>query len=180
MKSGKPVYCWDSSILIAWLQNEKREAGEMEAVTAIASENDDSKCIIAVSSIVRVEVLESKMPKKAGQTFIDFLDRQYVVDQNPNHAILNIAHNIRDYYQKDPKYQKTVTLPDAIHLATAIYLKADEFHTFDGHGKKDKGIGLLRLNGSVAGHSLKIVSPIKSQIDLFAGEAKGNAKKEEK
>lgn len=49
---------------------------------------------------------------------------------------------------------------DAIHLATAIHMKVDEFHTYDD--------GLLKLDGKMPGISLRIKRPdINYQIGFL-------------
>jgi hypothetical protein len=53
---------------------------------------------------------------------------------------------------------KTLSVPDAIHLATAIQYRVDEFHTFDGEGNS-RYLGLLPLSGNVGGHKLTICKP---------------------
>ena len=62
---------------------------------------------------------------------------------------------------------KTISVPDAIHLATAILYRASEFQTFDGGGT-GKSLGLLRLSEKVAGHRLVICKPQSRnpQLDL--------------
>lgn len=85
------------------------------------------------------------------------------MDVNPR--VSEKSHFIRDYYD-----QKGIKLssPDTIQLATAIIFNAEEFHTFDGSGKKRNG-DLLPLSGNVAGHKLKICVPYAQQGSLLTG-----------
>jgi hypothetical protein len=80
-----------------------------------------------------------------------------------------LAHDIRDYYiiRAQEHGGKTLSTADAIHLATAILYRADEFHTFDERGSA-KNLGLIPLSGNVGGHSLKICKPkaTSSELDL--------------
>ncbi|MGA8866223.1 MAG: hypothetical protein WB510_04605, partial [Candidatus Sulfotelmatobacter sp.] len=61
---------------------------------------------------------------------------------------------------------------DAIHLATAVLYKADEFQTMDGLDKKGKPKRVLGLNGDVGGYPLFITQPyprtgLPTQSHLF-------------
>ena len=60
-----------------------------------------------------------------------------------------------------------MSLPDAIHLATAAIYKADEVLTFDDGQKDKKALGLLELNGDERVEKLVICKPtVKQQILL--------------
>jgi predicted nucleic acid-binding protein len=59
--------------------------------------------------------------------------RSNVIPQSVDMPIARLAAEIRDHYRQTDFELLT---PDAIHLATAIYLKAEEFHTFDGSNAK--------------------------------------------
>lgn len=83
------------------------------------------------------------------------------------HAIhlhhLDLAH----YISKNGPTGLTLTVPDSLHLATAILYRATEFHTFDENDKpKQNALGLLPLSGDVAGHKLKICKPEAKQFGL--------------
>jgi len=76
--------------------------------------------------------------------------------------IAKLARNLRDYYAQRPEKYRGLNLsvPDAIHVASAIHYRATEMHTFD---KKDKPkfetLGLIPLSGDVAGYNLTICHP---------------------
>ncbi|HEX8165602.1 MAG TPA: PIN domain-containing protein [Beijerinckiaceae bacterium] len=74
--------------------------------------------------------------------------------------VASLAHDIRDHYMARAAEfgGKTLSTPDAIHLATAILYRADEFHTFDNDGSA-KSLGLIPLSGNVGGHRLTICKP---------------------
>jgi hypothetical protein len=74
--------------------------------------------------------------------------------------IASVAHDLRDYYstRKAEFGGKTLSTPDAIHLATAIIYRVTEFHTFDNDGDA-KSLGLLPLSGDVGGNRLTICKP---------------------
>ncbi len=83
--------------------------------------------------------------------------------------IASVAHDLRDYYQtrKDEYGGKTLSTPDAIHLATGIIYRVTEFHTFDQDGDS-KNLGLLPLSGNVGSNRLTICKPHarSPQLDL--------------
>jgi hypothetical protein len=56
--------------------------------------------------------------------------------------------------------------PDAIHLATAILYRADEFHTFDDQ--------LIGLSGNVGGHRLIVCKPETKSPELDLRKAKSD------
>jgi hypothetical protein len=68
--------------------------------------------------------------------------------------------DLRNYYSSRPDEfdKKTLSTPDAIHLASAILNRATEFHTFDDGGV-GKSLGLLSLSGNVGGYGLTICKP---------------------
>jgi predicted nucleic acid-binding protein len=125
----------------------------------------DAKIITSVLTVT--EVLDSKLP--AGmKTLIDGLMKR-VNRVGMDIKIARMAHDLRDYYiQRSAEFGgKTVAVPDAIHLATAILCRVTEFHTFDGGGM-GKSLGLLPLSGDVGGHRLTICKPKarNPQLDL--------------
>jgi len=168
MKSGNPIYYWDSSVIIAYLKGENRPPGEMGGLYAIARAINSGNASLLVLTLVRVEVLDSTLRPGVGEKFRNFLTRSNVQEQAVDHYIANLAHDIRNYYLMKNARGLTVSTPDALHLATAIIYEVDEFHTFDGRDAKH--LGLLPLNGSVAGHPLKITKPIELQTDMFDGK----------
>jgi hypothetical protein len=76
---------------------------------------------------------------------------------------------IREYHQNRGKKIET---PDAIHLATAVLYKADEFQTMDGLDKRGKPKRILGLSGDIGGYPLFITQPyprsgVPTQSHLF-------------
>ena len=119
------------------------------------------------SALTSVEVLASKIPTGFDTLFSDLLKRINRVSMDIKVAA--IAHDLRNYYstRQAELGNKTLSTPDAIHLATAILYRADEFHTFDEHGS-NKNLGLIPLSGNVAGNGIIICKPValRPQLDL--------------
>jgi predicted nucleic acid-binding protein len=70
--------------------------------------------------------------------------------------IATLAHDLRNHYANAGGNK--LKTPDAIHLATAILFRADEFHTFDE--------ALIALSGDVAGHRLIVCKPVAKNPEL--------------
>ena len=111
--------------------------------------------LIMTSAVTLTEVLSSRLPAGKANLLSGMLKRVRVCGVDLK--IARMAHDLRDWYaQKPDEYDnKTLSVPDAIHLATAILYRASEFHTFDA-ANGNKSLGLLPLNGNVAGHKLTI------------------------
>ena len=105
--------------------------------------------------MTRTEVLECRLTDEAKHLFDGALQRRNVQLIAQDIRVADLSHEIRNYYQaKGTK----LSSPDAIHLATAILYRANEFHTFD-NGGIGKSLGLLPLSGNVGGHRLTICKP---------------------
>lgn len=180
MRSGNPVYYWDSDVMISYLQNGKyRQPGEMEGLNQVANRINSKKASLIMSVLTRVEILEVKLENATKEDFLGFLKRDNIEEEIIDHHVCNIAHEIRDYYLRTRNDGFTVSTADAIHLGTAIHYGVDEFHTFDANPrKKPKHLGLLPLGSKVANYTLKICKPSVPQIDMFKGKALGKYPKQ--
>lgn len=148
MPGANPLYYWDTCLFLAWLKDEQRKSGEMDGVREIIQRQTRRDCRIMTSVITTVEVLQAKIPAGVDTFFHGLMKRVSRVGVDTK--VAQLAHDIRDHYAKAGKNLKT---PDALHLATAILHRADEFHTFDGDD-------LIPLSGNVAGHRLVICKPV--------------------
>lgn len=110
--------------------------------------------------VTKVEVLKSRLAEDAIRLFGELFKRRNVILVSLDARIADLAHDIRDYYQRIGKNVRTA---DAIHLATAIYYGVEKFYTFDGTGRRS---GLISLSGNVAGHDLIVCAPMVSQYTL--------------
>lgn len=172
MATGKKqVIYWDTCVFLAWLKDEKRSAGEMEGVKAVADLVFKDKVILVTSTLTRAEILEGRVPKGAIKKYDSLMRRSNIVPQGLDMPIAKLTSEIRDHYRKTDFELLT---PDAVHLATAVYLKADEFQTFDGSDPnrsprqkgKYKRCGLLLISEDAAIKKLKICKPDAAQFEL--------------
>lgn len=151
---AKRKYYWCSCVYIAWL---KAEPGRVELCDGIVSEVEKGEAIIISSSIVETEVLMGDLAPDVQEKFRALLKRRDVVAVNVDRTISKLAGDLRDHYRgKKPK--ESISGMDAIHLATAILYKVDEFHTFEPK--------LIRYSGNLAGHQLVICEPRSKQPNL--------------
>lgn len=167
MAGTDPIYYWDSCLFLAWIKDEERQSGDMDGVREVIERVKRRDATIVTSVLTLTEVLDSKLP--AGmKSLIDGLMKR-VNRVGMEIKIARMAHDLRDHYvQRAGEFGgKTIAVPDAIHLATAIMYRVTEFHTFDGGGF-GKSLGLLSLSGNVGGHRLTICKPQarSPQLDL--------------
>jgi predicted nucleic acid-binding protein len=168
-KTGKKTYYWDTAAFIAWLDGGKGHPTEVIAgLDDIANEVHENRASLCTSVLTQTELLQGMMDGEQINRLQNLLKRRNVVPISVDGRIAQRASEIRNYYnQRGIK----ISTPDSIHLATAIIYKADEFHTMDGSGKRQRPNDLLRLNGDVAGYPLHIRVPVAVQLSLLAGIA---------
>ena len=127
--AGKAITYVDSAVYIAWLKSEER--GEGDVIHAILN-----KKVIAVSSvIVRTEVMATFVPAEKAETLAQIIGPPRLQIKSVTTRIADLAAEIRGYYAKarvEKKDLPLVGMPDAIHLATAIYYECPRFVTLDG------------------------------------------------
>ncbi|MDO9096914.1 MAG: PIN domain-containing protein [Candidatus Methanoperedens sp.] len=158
---AKEIIYWDSCVFIAWLSNEVRTPAEMSGMEEVARLFDGNKIVLVTSVLSRVETLYGLMTKEAENKYIEVLSRPNLDEIEVHRDIAQLAHEIRSHYKS--KGKKTPTTVDAIHIATAIWAKVDELHTFDGCGKQP---GMITLNGDEILNGLKIMAPNAKQPTL--------------
>ena len=167
MAGGSPLYYWDTCLFLAWLKDEERKQGEMDGVREVIERSRRREVKLMTSVLTSVEVLSAKIPVGFDTLFSDLLKRINRV--NVDSKVAGLAHELRNFYiSRSEEFEgKTLSTPDAIHLATAIFYRADEFHTFDEAGSR-KSLGLIPLSENVGGHRLKICKPESRnpQLDL--------------
>ena len=144
--------CW--SLGVAWLKDEKRSRGEMDGVRETIARQRRREVKIMTSVVTSVEVLSAKIPVGMDRLFADLLKR--ISRVGVDSRVATVAHDLRNHYAQ--KGGKTVSTTDAIHLATAIHYRADEFHTFD-EGGSNRSLGLIPLSGDIGGTSSGYASP---------------------
>jgi predicted nucleic acid-binding protein len=158
MAGDDPIFYWDTCLFLAWIKDEERPSGEMDGVRELIERHRRRDVKLVTSVLTSVEVLQSKLPVGMEALFTGLMKR--ITRIGMDSKIASLAHDIRDHYMGRASEfgGKTLSTPDAIHLATAILYRVNEFHTFDNDGS-GKSLGLIPLSGNVGGHNLKICKP---------------------
>ncbi len=126
------VICWDSSVVIGWLLGPEDEPDRTTAIEPVIDSIEKGAYSLAVSSLLYVEILESKMPSGTIEKFEQFMrNREELEIIAVGIRVARKAQTIRN--------QTNIKTPDAVHIATAIVVGAKFFHTFDNY--------LLNFNG---------------------------------
>ena len=155
MSSKGSNFFWDSCCFIAFL-NDDRNAYDIPSLEQFLGDAKNGKARIYSSTITLAEVRPSFLKKRSIGTFADFVDdlSGAVVLLDPTPDIMTKAGYLRDLkYKKANATGRQLGTPDAIMLATCVYLRdtlgvaVDHFHTYD-QGKKrglegGKGIPLI-------------------------------------
>ena len=174
----------DSCVFIAWLSNEKRKLGEMEGVHGLVSAVDKNEVVLVTSTITETELI--KLTDEQMEMFKQFTRRRNVQVKAPDIRIGALANEIRSYYQKlkdeGATALPTLTTPDAVHLATAIYWGCERLFTFDENdesGGSRPRRALIPLSGLVAGkYQIEICKPIVAEPGFaFQWDTKKDDKK---
>jgi predicted nucleic acid-binding protein len=147
----KPRYYWDSAVFIALLIDEKRPPGELEGAKKIAALADRGEAIIYTSAISRAEVLGGGSGKVRNR-FLQLFGRPSYVWVMTAPAIHDAAGDLRI------RTKTKLAAADAVHLASAMRIKADALHTFDED--------LLKLNGRAVVNNTVICHPSADQKEL--------------
>jgi predicted nucleic acid-binding protein len=171
MAGGDPVYYWDTCLFLAWIKDEERSTGEMDGVREVIERSKRREVKIVTSVLTSIEVLDSRLPVGLKTLFYGLMKR--ITRLGMDSKVAAMAHDIRDHYMvRSAEFGgKTLSTPDAIHLATAILYRVTELHTFDRDGSA-KSIGLLPLSGNVGGHKLTICKPQARNPGLDLRKAK--------
>ncbi len=173
-------YYWDSALFIAWVKNEDRlDPADMEGLSEVLQAVESGKARIITSVLWRAEALDSRLSKSERDQLVKAFDGRRIVELSIDQRIMELASQIRSYHRVSPEKDKmkTILVPDAIHLASAIHYGATEFHTFDGKKQDGAPSKLLTLDGNVCGHKLRICVPKSSSQQLpivFKSSATGD------
>ncbi|SRR6266567_2428120 len=157
--NSRRIY-WDTSVLIAWLKDERQWPSDvLTGIQDAVYEIETYNAVLFTSSLTRTEFFTGQLTNEQKTKYALLMRRSNVQEVDPHQKITTRASQIREHYNQQKPSVKIKT-PDAIHLATAINYRADEFQTLDGleaGGKKKTK--LLALNGDTGVSGLRIVHP---------------------
>ena len=121
-RGGAPVYYWDSCVFIHLLQGTKGQI--LDDLADMARER---KIKLVTSTITETEVI--KWPKAIEQDsstdleISKFFKNEWIIRRSVDPLVAAIARRLRSNHN--------LKLPDAVHVATAIYYQVDALHSFD-------------------------------------------------
>lgn len=180
MSERLPVFYWDTCIFYEHLRDEPVAPAKKRAVLRILQSNKEKQNRIITSALTHAEALPRKLNEFDAAKEVQYwsyFNGIYFADHEISRPVIGLARDIRDFYYKeaDPKSgepHRCLGLADAVHLATAIIARVDEFHTRDRRGRGGNigllGIRKLTENGKIAGRwVLKIVDPEDPQGDIL-------------
>lgn len=157
MKVGKTVVYWDTAVWLAWLLGERQWPETVIAgIEDVILNLENGKLQLLTSSITRSEVFQGRLTTDQKNLWASMMRRSDVLAVAADDRVNDRSSAIREYHQS--RAVKILT-PDAIHLATAVLYKADEFQTMDGLDKSGKAKRILGLNGDVGGYPLFVTHP---------------------
>jgi len=162
MAGSNPSYYWDTCVFLVWLKNEsERAVGDMQGVVDCLNKFRRRELSLMTSVLTLTEITVAKVPAGTETLMETAMQRPNFSKLAIDLKVARLAKDLRNYYLSRPEFKgKTLSVPDAIHLATAILNRATEFHTFDEKdGNRDKTLGLIPLSGNVGGHNLIIRKP---------------------
>ena len=154
-----PRYYWDTCILLDHLKGSCPEPLIMQGIDECVKKIDGRSATLITSVITRLEILQSKTPEEAFKKLASMFDGAFKVMVQVSPPIVDEAYQIRNAFPG-------LSVPDCLHLATAIIYEADEFHTRDGSGTAKKSRKLLPLSGDQKLKGLKICIPPVKQMSL--------------
>lgn len=145
----------ETSPWIALIQGEADRAEHVERLLnqAAAGELQIYTSTLTITEITKGPKAEdARLSPEQEQTFRDFLDHEYVTLVSVDPVVAERAASLR----KDFPGLRTA---DAVHLATAIVIRAGVFYTYDDR--------LLKLDGSQSLDGLEVtIPPVDHQMAL--------------
>lgn len=135
---------WDSSCFLGWFNAEPEKRENCLGVIR-AAERGDIRIITSALTLVEVLYLkgEQRIPASKSDLVKDFFDRSYIVTVNVDREIASRAQEM--------VWQHNVHHKDAVHVATADYIKSKHLDTFDR--------GLIDLSGRIGTPPILIGKP---------------------
>lgn len=143
MSGKRPIVYWDSSTFLALLKGESHHRdGALEAIVSQAEAFDRGEIILATSTIGVAEVLAADLDDKVRDSFMRMTGRSNFQVVDVTTTIAETAANIRSHcYRRAKSNAETaylLSMPDAIHVATAALIEAEVLVTLDEKNKTNK------------------------------------------
>lgn len=177
--AGSPSIAYiDSCVFIAAITGEQRPGDEAQHVAGVMAELERRELVAVSSALTRGEILDCALSEQQKAVLERLLRPPKTQIKDVSAPIIDLATEIRNFYQQQKIDGKTnlptVELPDAIHLATAIYYDCPVMFTFDANDKREgkprPKRGLIPLSGLIADrYELTIMKPHSDTKGLSFG-----------
>lgn len=151
MTTKPKIICWDANCFIALFN---KELGRVDICNAIveAAKHGELRLYTSFLTICECAKIKDEYASEAEVIITGFFKHRYIIPVAIDDKVSRITRSLVREHKLDVK--------DAVHLATAISIKADELQTWD----RDD---LLRLNGKIADIKTQITKPtLEFQITL--------------
>lgn len=151
---------WDTCLFINYLTNQEKDKADVVHDLLIQAEKGQppTAITIIISNLVIAEVREKAGNVKERQEKIDQLFQTDWPYLEPHALTGTIAQLAREIGNDHP----SITVPDAVHVATALHAKAEVLFTYDGASDKRerrRSGSLLKYDGKIGDPPLKIQTP---------------------
>lgn len=163
MRSDVKKVVWDSCVIIDAIQ---KTPGRYEKIEPFLKDAENGKLLIVVSELSVAEVSHLTKLTDNGillddqvQLIKDWFENPYIVRRPVHAGISELAGEVG-------RKHKLKRAPDRIIVATALFEKIPQIHTFDGIDPKKKN-KLLPLDGQIGDPPLRIREPDPAQDTLF-------------
>lgn len=151
---------WDSCIFYTVLKGEDRRSGELDILHEQITKFNEGNLVIIASTLLLVEVRQSKLNSEKMEKFRQMLDRSNLVLADVSPSIAERAATLRNELCNDQG--KHLSTPDAIHVATAIELEVEMWTNDSLDNLNTAGI-------------LSLAEEIKSKYDIVICRPHGQA-----
>lgn len=119
----RPIYCWDSSAILGWFNEE--EDKPLDDMALVIDEVCKDEAVLLLSVTVYCEVLCVGKGTNGAKKFRSFLDRSTVEMVNVTPPIASLTAKLRE---KEIEQGRKLRTPDAQILATAMLYQASVLH----------------------------------------------------
>ncbi|HVR38062.1 MAG TPA: PIN domain-containing protein [Thermoanaerobaculia bacterium] len=158
MPSGRhrPVYYWDTCAFIRYIAGRAKGPEIYDALVEVAGQVQANNATLFTSSFTRTELSETRMRPAEFAIYDALMQRRNVSRISYDDQIAHLGSALQ---AELTKRGKKLSIPDLIHLATAVYGAATELHTTD--------VALKACNGEAAVKGVRILTPMVNQYRLF-------------
>ncbi|WP_414497350.1 type II toxin-antitoxin system VapC family toxin [Stenotrophomonas maltophilia] len=154
--SGKALVYWDSCAFIALLKGEMSHGLNVsQALVSQAGAFDRGQITLATSTVGIGEVVAANLNGDVADRFESMIRRKNFLPVAVNESIARDAARLRSHCYQRAKAHATgephiLTMPDAIHVVTAMRLEADVLITLDINNKnvevKRRELGMAEVS----------------------------------